>query len=87
MDVTKLMEKSISLASGNLYTVCASSKQVQGPSHPSFESHLKPLRASMGTTLVLCSPVNEASGPIRGFVQLQKALFRSLPQPVNQTPH
>lgn len=37
----------------------------------------------MGTTLGLCSPVNEASGPTRGFVQLQKALFRTLHQPVN----
>lgn len=30
----------------------------------------------MGTTLVLCSPVNEASGPTREFVQLQKALLQ-----------
>lgn len=66
-----------------MYTVCVSSKHVQGTSRPSFESHLTHLRAGMGTTLVLCSPVNEACGPTRGFVQLQKALFLSLPQPVN----
>lgn len=66
-----------------MFTVWLSSKQVQGMSPPSFESHLKHLRASMGPTLVLCSPVNEKASPTtRGFVQLKKSLFRSLPQPV-----
>lgn len=40
-------------------------------------------KSRYGNHTCLGSPVNEASGSTRGFVQLQKALFRTLHQPVN----